>query len=141
MRRIQNFDKPLFRVEQLGRRDDLKRNLSVIAVLIILTFIVIFGIVIESKPQMVNGTAMHLIIGPLVPLIFGTLVIFSRIGFWKTFLLSWFITSVTYYALLKLAMFHFSTSWQPEWVVFWGVQSVILLIIHLITNLRRSIVR
>lgn len=120
------------------RYDDLKKNISLIAVLAILISIVIYGVVLETKRDIFNGTAVHLIIGPLVPLIFGTLVIFSRMGFWKTLLLSWFITSASYYALLMLAMLHYSTSWQTEWVVFWGVQSVILLMIHLFTNLRRA---
>jgi hypothetical protein len=126
---------------KIGRRDNLKRNLRLIAVLTILISIVIYGVVLETKQDIHNGTAVHLIIGPLVPLIIGTLVIFSRMGFWKTFLLSWFITSVSYYVLLKLVISHYSISWQPEWVVFWGVQSIILLVIHLFTNLRHSNVR
>ncbi|MDF2653013.1 MAG: hypothetical protein K0Q73_8818 [Paenibacillus sp.] len=119
----------------------MKKNITIIVALIILTFTVIYGIVQETKRDIYNGTAVHLIIGPFTPLIIGTGVIFFRMGFLKTFLLSWLITSVSYFALLILVMWHYSFEWQPEWIVFWGIQTVILLIIHVITNLRYHRIR
>lgn len=119
----------------------MKRNLSLITMIIVLIFIVIAGAVVETKHDIYNGTAVHIIIGPFAPLIIGTLVIFLRMGFWKTFIISWLITGASYYTLLHLAMWHYSSSWQPEWIVFWVIQSVILLVIHLITNLSYRSVR
>ena len=98
----------------------MKRNLSLITVLIVLIFIVIAGAVVETKHDIYNGTAVHIIIGPFAPLIIGTLVIFLRMGFCKTFITSWLITGASYYALLNLAIWHYSSSMAAGMDCFWG---------------------
>lgn len=114
----------------------MKQNVKLIFVLLLLFLLIIFGLAIETNNDNFNGTAAHTIIGPVTPLIFGSFLIFLKIGFWKTFLLSWLVTGLTYFLLLRFFIQHYLWNWQPEWFFFWIIQSVVLLLIHLLTNPR-----
>lgn len=69
----------------------MKRNIKLVVVLVLLSLLASIGLALEAKTDNINGAAAHTIIGPVTPLIIGSLLIFFRMGFWKRFLFSWLV--------------------------------------------------
>lgn len=112
----------------------MKNKLLLYIVLFIQFFIVVIGVLAESLKQGIyNGSFVHILIGPVLPLLMGSLVLFIRRGFWKIFFWSWMVTSASYLLILIVSVRHYAFEWQPEWVLFWFIQSIVLFVIHRLT--------
>lgn len=115
----------------------MKNKLILKVVLIIQLCLVLIGVLAESLKQGIyNGSFVHILIGPVLPLLIGSLVLFVRKSFWIIFFWSWIVTSASYLLILILSVRHYAFEWQTEWVLFWLIQSIVLFVIHLLTRMK-----